>query len=110
MSTRNAPRRNCKGDAAPYTSAENTLLLEARALAFTWTDIAKLLGRPSGDAVRRRWLVLQEREQQARQLASLQQRRCMTCGGMFGSEGSHNRMCEPCRENCSENPYEVYEW
>lgn len=26
------------------------------------------------------------------------ERKCMTCGSPFPSEGAHNRMCDPCRK------------
>jgi len=36
-----------------------------------------------------------------------QSRPCMTCGADFMSEGSHNRLCTPCRRNSDNGPYMV---
>ena len=34
--------------------------------------------------------------------AGITDRPCITCGGMFESEGVHNRMCDKCRREMSE--------
>jgi len=34
------------------------------------------------------------------------ERKCLSCGLMFWSEGPHNRMCMKCRGNRAYNPYE----
>jgi hypothetical protein len=34
----------------------------------------------------------------ARRRTRMQRRRCLRCDREFLSEGSHNRLCQPCRE------------
>lgn len=31
--------------------------------------------------------------------SGIKERRCLTCDGLFESEGAHNRMCDGCRVN-----------
>ncbi len=35
-------------------------------------------------------------------------RACLTCGGAFESEGPHNRMCDPCREERAGEPEDLW--
>lgn len=54
----------------------------------------RLLGLdPRGNSRRRR------RGEAARRLR--RRRPCLTCGAAFTSEGSHNRMCESCRQRAT---------
>lgn len=40
-----------------------------------------------------------ERADRLERLARRKRRACLTCGSEFTSEGPHNRMCAPCRQN-----------
>lgn len=85
---------------APWCVADDQLLTEALALGFTAPDIGVLLGRSAG-AVRLRRDKLARRSQEAAEEQCMAARRrtrpCMRCSNPFESEGSHNRLCDPCR-------------
>ena len=55
-------------------------------------------GRPLGQPVAdRKWAEAQIERQKRKQ--KLTERSCLTCSKTFASEGPHNRMCSPCRND-----------
>lgn len=43
----------------------------------------------------------QHRLDQIERQRKLRQRPCLCCGQTFASEGPHNRLCDPCRDDAS---------
>lgn len=90
---------------------------QARVEMFTamWTvgrvrrDIADAMGFENLETVskyaRRLGLPNRPELKAARQVKRTTDRACMTCRGMFPSHGSHNRMCDDCREHPSTLAY-----
>lgn len=83
-----------------WSQADDAMLQEALALGFSAPGIGVLLGRSAG-AVRLRRDKLQRLTREAadaeRRASRRRTRPCMRCSNSFESEGSHNRMCNPCR-------------
>jgi len=81
-----------------WTDAEDLLLRRMVADGATWSETGRALG-------------LDRRMCKARHAALTaeptdpppvtRERRCMTCGAPFQSEGSHHRMCDRCRSGAA---------
>lgn len=83
----------CPGNAKPWTPEEDAELKALRLSGLGQQQIARQMGRAvSSVYARLAW-------QQKKKL-----RPCMSCGKDFSSEGSHNRLCNTCR-NKRFSPY-----
>lgn len=69
----------------------------------TWQQIGDHLGIAKTAA--ESWYTRQDRLR----CASFETRSCMCCKRPFDSEGIHNRLCSPCKQNRTPSPWEVVE-
>lgn len=88
-----------------YSAAEDATILRMRRDGATWIAIAKVIGRPSGFAVRFRAVILYQRIEDELAAPVVTLRKCLRCRGDVHSTGHGHRMCDPCRERSS-SPFE----
>jgi hypothetical protein len=86
--------------------AENHDLRALRAAGKTYREIKAITGLSLSQINYRLSAVPPAPTIKPRRRKGHQERKCMTCGTTFMSEGPHNRMCNACRQK-SASPFDI---